>query len=104
MGWHTLVGSPKQYAGTVSATTTNVTIGAGEILLFVSAWTGQASGKLVIFGGPNITIPQSTAAAPIGIWNWWIEHTLFRSDGTNNLIAVTNVDHYFFHTVKQGNA
>ncbi|HTQ46659.1 MAG TPA: hypothetical protein VMI75_28090 [Polyangiaceae bacterium] len=105
MSWHTLIGTPKQYAGGGVGTTT-ITLGSGEILLFVSAWTSQSGGSLVVFGGPTITIPQSTATAPIGIWTWWIEHTLFQATGTGAAakLVFTNVDHCFVHSVHQGNA
>lgn len=105
MSWHNLIGTPKQYAGGgVGANT--VTLGSGEILLFVTAWTSQASGTLVIFGGPTITIPQSTGTNPIGIWTWWIEHTLMQATGSGAAakLVFTNVDHFFVHSVKEGNA
>lgn len=105
MGWHTLIGAPMIYAGAAGT----VQLGKNEALLFVSAWASAASATLTVFGGPAISIPQTSGTSPAGIWSWWIEHTLFTSNlslsGTPSdagKLVFTNTAHYFVHSVAQG--
>ena len=100
MSWHNLVGTPKQYAGTSGT----VTLGAGEVLLYITAWASASSATVQILGGPTIPIPQSNATNPAAIWTFWVEHTLFQANQASMSIVFTNTAHYFVHTVKQGNA
>jgi hypothetical protein len=95
-----LVGSPITYAGTSGS----VTIGVGESLLHISAWTSAASATVTIFGQPSggIPIPQSTSSHPTAIWSAFFEHDLLRSTSNSNAIVFTNTASYFVHTVRLG--
>ena len=96
--WHQLIGTPKQYAGSAGT----VTLINGECILFISAWASAAAATVQILGGPAIPIPQSNSTNPVGIWTWWIEHTLLQASSVSNTVIFTNTAHYFVHTVKQG--
>lgn len=92
--WHDFIGRAFQYAGAFGT----VTLTDGEIVHLVVVHS-TAGGTFTIFGGPSI--PVIANAAPT---NYQFYHTLFVAPfNGSNAIVFTGTDHYFVHTIRNGN-
>ncbi len=99
--WHDLIGKPIYYAG-MSGT---VTLGNGEVVHLITVHAAAAAGSFSIFGGPSIVVPAGGAApnsSPPIFYQFY--HTLYVAPfNGSSTIVFTGTDHYFVHTIRQGN-